>query len=282
MTSALPYAEVIGDPISHSKSPLIHGFWLKHLGIEGEYRATRISEAELAAFLQQRRSDPRWLGCNVTMPLKLAAASLTDEHRSPEHGHEPVNLIIRRGNHLHGTNTDIIGILDPLRNLDRPATLVAGQRRDQPRSAVVLGSGGVLLSVTRALKSLGYRPVTIIARSKEKVDQLLGPERGQWRFLPWGSEIPACDLLVNATPLGMKGQPALPYDSSSVNRGGAVFDMIYDPLLTPLLAEGRARGLRQVDGLQMLVAQAAPSFEQLFGVAPPREHDAELRALLTQ
>jgi shikimate dehydrogenase len=272
MTSGLPYAEVIGDPIAHSKSPLIHKFWLNKRGMTGDYRATCVSEAELPAFLEQRRAEPHWRGCNVTMPLKLAAASHLDAHRSPTRQREPVNLIVREGDQLRGTNTDVVGILDPLRLLLSP---------DEPRSAVVLGSGGVLLSVARVLKSLGYRPVTIVARSEQKVRDLLGEEPKQWRFLPWGAPLPPTDLLVNATPLGMRGQPELPYDASSVNKAGVLFEMIYDPLVTPLLADGRRRGLRLVDGLQMLVAQAAPSFEQLFGAPAPRRHDAELRELLT-
>lgn len=263
MTSGLPYAEVIGDPIDHSKSPLIHKFWLEKLAIDGDYRATRVSEAELASFLQHRRADPAWRGCNVTMPLKLAAADLLNARG-------PVNLIGRHGNELRGDNTDVGGIIEPLRDL---AT--------KPGSAVILGSGGVLLSVLQALEALGFAQVTIVARSETKVRDLVGAGSTHWHFLPWGSPLPASDLLLNATPLGMAGQPALPYDAASVDEGGMLFEMIYNPLVTPLLADARRRGLHCVDGLQMLVSQAAPSFETLFGQPAPRQHDAELRALLT-
>ena len=280
MTSAQPYAEVIGDPIAHSKSPLIHGFWLDKLGIDARYDATRVTAAELPGFLEQRRADPAWRGCNVTMPLKIAAAALLDEHRSPDRVNEPVNLLIKEKGRLIGTNTDVHGVLEPLRMAARPLPGSSWPASDAPRSAVVLGSGGVLLSVTRVLKSLGYRPVTVVARSEEKLRELLDQEGGQLRFVPWGAPLPACDLLVNATPLGMAGQGPLSYDAASVRPDGLVFEMSYDPLVTSLVADARARGLRWIDGLQMLVAQAAPSFERLFGQPAPREHDAELRELL--
>lgn len=263
MTPSLPFAEVIGDPVNHSKSPLIHRFWLEKLGLEGDYRATRVTEAQLPAYLQERRKDPAWRGCNVTMPLKLAAADLLKVGGS-------VNLVARDGEELIGLNTDVIGIIDPLSAFEAPR-----------QSAVVLGSGGVLSSVVQALNRLGYRELTIVARNEDKVRSLLGPGSGDWRFLQWGMPLPACDLLVNATPLGMAGQPALPFHAASVEDGGVLFEMIYNPLITPLLADGKRRGLRCIDGLQMLVAQAAPSFERLFGVSPPRQHDAELRELLT-
>ena len=281
MMSDVPYAEVIGDPIAHSKSPFIHNFWLERLGMAGDYRATRVVADELPEFLKRRRSDALWRGCNVTMPLKLAASALLDEHRSPARLHEPINLILKEGERLCGTNTDVAGVMESLRKViaSPGGALLKPDRGDL--SAVVLGSGGVLLSVTRALKTLGYHAVTVVARSEDKLRGLLAEGAGQLRFLPWGAPLPPSDLLVNATPLGMNGRPLLPYDATSVLPAGVVFEMIYDPLSTPLLQDAAARGLRCVDGLQMLVAQAAPSFEQLFGKPPPREHDDELRKLLT-
>lgn len=267
MTAEVPYAEVIGDPVSHSKSPLIHRFWLEKLGLKGDYRATRVTEGELSAFLRERRDDPTWRGCNVTMPLKLAAASALSESG-------PLNLIVRQGEALIGLNTDVTGIVDPLR------ALMSDPQTYAP-SAVILGSGGVLLSVVQALNTLGFKQLTIVARSRDKVRGLLGSEPAMWRFFPWGAPLPASDLLINATPLGMAGQPPLPYNAASVNEGGVLFEMIYNPLVTALLADGQRRGLHCVDGLQMLVAQAAPSFEKLFGAPAPRQHDAELQALLT-
>lgn len=281
MTPGVPYAEVIGDPVAHSKSPLIHGFWLEKLGLPGAYRATKVRTDELADFLAQRRRDPLWRGCNVTMPLKLAVPAFLDAHRDPSMRDEPVNLVSNDKGRLTGTNTDIVGLLQPLRALDaRRLALIGEERASEPRTAVVLGSGGVLQSVVRALKSLGYRPITIVARNEQKVRSSVGPSSGQVHYQPWGTPLPPCDLLVNATPLGMAGQPPLHYTADALRPEGILFEMIYHPLVTPLLADARARGLRLVDGLQMLVAQAAPSFAQLFGTPPPREHDQELRERL--
>ncbi len=277
-----PYAEVIGDPIGHSKSPLIHNFWLQKLGLAGDYRRTQVRPDELAAFLAQRREDSLWRGCNVTMPLKLAVTPLLDKHRDPAASTEPINLVVRENGCLHGTNTDVFGVLEPLRaRKAQRLKFVGEQGMDEPRRAVVLGSGGVLHSAVRALKSLGYWPITVVARSEAKVRELLGASGAQLPFLTWGSPLPSCYLLVNATPLGMAGHGPLPYDASSVVEGGIVFEMIYQPLVTPLVADARARGRDVVDGLEMLVAQASPSFERLFGAATPRQHDRELRALLT-
>jgi shikimate dehydrogenase len=282
MTAQVPYAEVIGDPVDHSKSPAIHLFWLQKLGMAGDYRRTQVRTGELAAFLAQRRPDPLWRGCNVTMPLKLAVSPLVDDHRDPAAAAEPVNLVVPERGRLRGTNTDVFGVLEPLRALQAQRLAGVGEERAaEPRRAVVLGSGGVLHSVVRALKSLGYWPITVVARSEAKVRCLLGPSGSHIGFLAWGSPLPRCHLLVNATPLGMAGQEPMPYDAGSLLGDGILFEMIYQPLPTPLLADGQARGLATVDGLQMLVAQAAPSFERFFGAPPPRDHDAELRALLT-
>ncbi len=282
MTSGIPYAEVIGDPIAHSKSPLIHKFWLERLGMPGDYRATRVGPGDLADYLENRRRDPLWRGCNVTMPLKLAIPALLDAHRLPEHADEPVNLVTCGVGLLNGTNTDVRGLLDPLRALDQGRlSWICDGAANTPRNAVILGSGGVLHSVVRVVHSLGYRPITVVARSEAKLRALLGAAARDIAYLPWGTPLPASDLLVNATPLGMAGHEAMPYDAGALRKDGILFEMIYLPLVTPLLASARTRGRRVVDGLQMLVAQAAPSFEALFGTAPPREHDSELRALLT-
>ena len=165
MTPDVPYAEVIGDPVEHSKSPLIHHFWLGKLGLRGEYRRTRVGPHELADYLGERRRDSLWRGCNVTMPLKLAVSPLLDAHCDPLATAEPVNLVVPEGGRLHGTNTDIFGIMEPLRAREAQRLAIVGeQRADEPRSAVVLGSGGVLHSAVRALKSLGYCPITVVAR----------------------------------------------------------------------------------------------------------------------
>jgi shikimate dehydrogenase len=146
----------------------------------------------------------------------------------------------------------------------------------------VIGSGGVLFSAITVLSMLGYAPIHVVVRDPRKAEQIAEDYRNvAVRIVPWGSPLPPCALLINATPMGMRGQSPLPYDPASVTEGGIVFDMVYDPVETPLLAAARARGLRVIDGLQMLVGQAAVGFEFFFGAAAPRAFDWELRERLT-
>jgi shikimate dehydrogenase len=196
---------------------------------------------------------------------------------------EPVNLAVAKEGAIHGFNTDIHGLMEPLVALQPERLDLSGRtQKEQTLTAVVLGAGGVLYSVAWVLMSLGYNPIILVARSREKVERFLErADRRQFGVLPWGDPLPSCDLLVNATPLGMEGQGRMPYDASSVRAGGIVFEMLYHPLETCLLADARARGLRCIDGLQMLLGQAAPSFQLLFGAPAPRQHDQELRELLT-
>lgn len=282
MTAGLPYAEVIGDPIGHSKSPLIHNFWLRKLGIEAEYRATRVSAEDLRDFLEQRRGDPAWRGCNVTMPHKLEVLRIVSGGvMSPDLAIQGANLIFPGKPRLRAANTDLTGIVVPLMKCEQ-------ERPDRGRHkrVVVLGAGGVLFSLFQALRIMQgdrYSSTVIVARNPVRVEaaRILMP-LVDIRHLPWGEELPECDLLVNATPLGMSGFDRNPYDAACLaERDGILFEMIYHPSETVLVADARRRGLRIVDGLDMLLNQAGPSFNSLFGVPPPPEHDAELRALLT-
>lgn len=278
MTSEIPYAEVIGDPVAHSLSPAIHRFWLEKLGLEGDYRATRVTPDQLGDYFALRRKDACWRGCNITMPLKLAALAHVHKAQDPTFSPEPVNVAVPRDDLTIGFNTDVFGVMEPLSALGfEPSPTV-----HEARTAVVLGAGGALYPVVWTLLSLGFANIFLVARDPEKVQAYLGSRSGttishRW----WGHPLPKCNLLVNATPLGMKEFDALPYDTSSVEPGGVVFDLVYDPLETALLRDARQRDLWTVDGLQMLVAQAAPSFAKFFGRSPPRQFDGELRALLT-
>lgn len=278
-----PYAEVIGDPIGHSKSPAIHRFWLEKLKLGGDYRAVRVTPPELADYFRSRAEDPDWRGCNITMPHKLAALAHVHKHRDPSFPPEPINVAAPLRGRIEGLNTDPQGLLEPLLALDAGRLDGTGRRRQgSPRTAVVLGAGGVFYSVAQVLMTLGYDPIVAVVRDRTRIDAFLArADRRQFAVLPWGEPLPPCDLLVNATPLGMAGQGALSYAAGSVRSGGVVFDMVYDPLETGLLADARERGLKTADGLQMLVAQAAPAFQLFFGSPAPREHDRELRERLT-
>jgi shikimate dehydrogenase len=276
--AARPYAEVIGDPISHSKSPMIHGFWLTRLGIDAEYRACHVRSSELADFLARRRDDADWRGCNVTVPHKEAIARLIDQCDAKASAIGAVNTIVRHSDgRLHGSNTDIDGVADAVGALP-----LAG------RVAVVIGSGGAARSALAFLAAQDCAAVRILARSSEKARKAAADCGVDADILPFSSgshALAGASLVINATQLGMVNQqemPAFVLDELASLAGDAlVFDMVYAPLATDLLKAAKARGARTADGLLMLVGQAAVAFERLFGRTPPREHDAELRALLT-
>jgi len=264
------YAEVIGDPIAHSKSPLIHGFWLEALGIEAEYRATHVTPDGLAAYFAKRRADPDWLGCNVTIPHKEAALAFVEDRGDVLSSIGAINTVFRDSGEIVGTNTDAAGFYAPIAGLD-----LAG------KPVVVIGAGGAARAILFALSRLGVGRVTLLSRNPLKGAALLAHFGLKGEALKLDAPLPPAALLVNATSLGMKGQPPLEIDLSQLPDDAVVYDIVYAPLETPLLAAARARDLHTVDGLEMLVGQAALAFELFFDAAPPRDRDDELRELLT-
>ena len=268
MTQA--YAEVIGDPIAHSKSPLIHGFWLEKLGIAADYRATRVAPDDLASFFAARADDPVWRGCNVTVPHKVAALDHVPDPGGLRASIGAINTVFRDdGGALVGTNTDAAGFVSPIAGLD-----LAG------RPVAVVGAGGAARAVLFALARLGVGRVTLLNRTPLKGAALLAQFGLKGDALPLTARLPAAGLLVNTSALGMAGQPPLDLDLSPLPDDAVVYDIVYAPLETPLLAAAAARGLDTVDGLEMLVGQAALAFELFFGAAPPRDNDEELRERL--
>jgi shikimate dehydrogenase len=282
----VPYAEVIGDPIAHSKSPIIHGFWLEKLGIVGAYRRMLVSRGELPAFLAARRSDPDWRGCNLTMPHKQDALALIGAVDSAAERIGAVNTVVPEGlTPETGFNTDAAGFLEPLRPLLAQRHLF--------KMARVLGAGGAARAVVDALRGAGFALV-VAARRVEEAQRLIDghdpdfnhavalehfAEPTDFRF---DDRRGILDLVVNTTPLGMAGKPPLALDFSHVPPGALIYDIVYNPLETPLLAEARARGHQTIDGLSMLIGQAAVAFEHFFGAPAPRQFDAELRERLTR
>jgi shikimate dehydrogenase len=273
-TPQRPYAEVIGDPIAHSKSPLIHRFWLDALGIDGDYRATRVAPDDLAAFFAARASDPHWRGCNITVPHKVEALGHVADPGGVRASIGAINTVFRQGSEeggaLAGTNTDAAGFWSPIGDLD-----LTGQ------PVTVIGAGGAARAILWALARVGVGKVTVLNRNPLKAAALLSSFGLKGQALPLTPAVPPAALLVNATSLGMTGQPPLDLDLSALPDEAVVYDIVYAPLETPLLAAARARGLDTVDGLEMLIAQAAVAFAILFGAEPPRDRDDELRALLT-
>lgn len=268
----LPYAEVIGDPIEHSKSPIIHNFWLEKLGIEAEYRKTHVLPAELAAYFLKRRADPDWLGCNVTIPHKIAVMDFVEDPGEVRKHIGAMNTIAcETAGPLIGTNTDAGGFLVPLQRL-----------KWRGKSALVIGAGGAARAIVFALVQIGVPTITIMARDAAKAQALLDHAGIKGNVIAMTDPVPPVDLVVNCTSLGMKGQGPLDIDLSPLPKTAVVYDIVYNPLETPLLAQARALGLTAIDGLEMLIGQAALAFDIFFDAPAPREHDAELRALLEQ
>lgn len=264
------YAEVIGDPIAHSKSPLIHGFWLEALGIDAEYRATRVAPEGLAAYFEARRADPAWRGCNITIPYKQAALDLVEDRGDVRSTIGAINTVVRaEDGALIGTNTDAGGFYAPIAGLDL-----------EGRHAVVIGAGGGARAILFALSRIGIGRVTILNRNVLKAAALLSSFGIKGDAVPLGAPLPPADLLVNASALGMTGQPPLEIDLAPLPEHAVVYDIVYAPLETELLAQARDRGLDTVDGLEMLVGQAALAFELFFDAEPPRDRDEALRELL--
>lgn len=274
----LPYAEVIGDPIAHSKSPLIHGFWLDRLGIAASYGKSHVRGDALAAFFTERHADPAWRGCNVTLPHKEAVAPFLDAIDPQAAALGAVNTIYRGSEGaLVGTNTDVNGVADALAGHD-----LAG------RVAVVLGTGGAAKAAFAQLAQHGCSDVRVLARSPDKALRSAAACGLAVTALPFTAATGAfagAAAAINATQLGMAGQEAMPgfvlEEIATMAAQALVFDMVYVPLETELLMAARRLGHSTADGLTMLIGQAAVAFEKFFGQQPPREADAELRAILT-
>jgi shikimate dehydrogenase len=277
-----PYAEVIGDPIYQSKSPLIHNFWLDKRQIDAEYRATRVRSEDLAAYLADRRTDPLWRGCNVTIPHKQAVLPLIDAPLSTATKVGAVNCIYRGrstllGASLGGENSDVEGVRE---------ALDLGNR--EPGIACLIGAGGAARAALHALDLAGVDELRLLARRPEQAQILLddmGLAGSVHRLGHANAALADATTIINASPMGMTGKqrmdPAILDALPLTSPDALVFDMVYAPLETELLARARAVGRHAVDGLTMLIGQADLAFGLFFNAGAPRECDAELRRLLT-
>ena len=266
-------AGVVGWPISHSRSPLIHRRWLAELGIAGSYELFAAPPGEFAQFVSRIGRDGL-IGSNVTTPYKEAAFALCDRRTAVAERLGAVNTLWRADGLLWGDNTDVEGFLA---NMDE--TLPGWAAKTD--SAIVVGAGGAARAIVYALRSRGFRRIAIVNRTEARAVALaeeFAPvaEARPWSDLPlWLSET---DLLVNASALGMIGRPPLDLPVSLLPERAVVADIVYVPLRTPLIEAARGRGMRAVEGLGMLLHQAAPAFARWFG-ARPRVTEA-LRALV--
>jgi shikimate dehydrogenase len=263
---------VIGWPIKHSRSPIIHNYWLKQHGLEGSYDKREVEPQTLPAFIAGLGGD--FAGCNVTVPHKETALQLLNHIDATAHAVGAVNTIWADGKTIRGTNTDVEGFLS---NLDYAAP---GWDR-LPLKAVVLGAGGAARAVVYGLIARGAADIAIVNRSVDRAEDLARDLGGNSRAVK-PSDLPAllsaATLLVNATSLGMQGKPALEISLDGLNPSALVTDLVYVPLRTALLDDAAARGHQTVDGLGMLLHQAVPGFEKWFGVRP--EVTPELRRLV--
>jgi len=261
------YAEVIGDPIDHSLSPIIHSFWLAALGIDAGYGRRKVGRSDLPAYLKEKRIDRNWCGSNVTMPLKLDAVSLADEATDRAVTAGAANVLMMRKGRLVAANTDVGAIAILLSRLH--------ESKARMGSVTLLGNGGAARAALVALKLVGITAVRIQAWDLGAAYKLAIEFGLDAEPTPLTATIES-DGLINATPLGMPGMDCLNCELGHMPAAGWVFDMVTDPLETPLLEAARARGLKMVGGLDMLVEQAATSFKLFFDRDAPRDRDSEL------
>ena len=265
---------VVGDPIAHSRSPRLHGHWLMRHRIDGHYVPLRVAPADLGATLALL---PRlgFAGVNVTLPHKEAAFSLATEWTSRARLIGAANTItfLPGGGFLADT-TDGAGFVASLAQ-EAPSW-------DRSRPALVIGAGGAAAGIAAALREEGTSAVIVANRSLPRAEALAARLGQPVTALPWAA-IPEAmadaGLLVNATSLGMAGQPPLPLDLGPLPPDAVVADIVYAPLVTPLVAAARARGLVAVGGLGMLLHQAVPGFARWFGTVPAVD-EALRRAVL--
>lgn len=274
LTGAARIAGVMGHPVTHSLSPRLHGHWLRRHGIDGAYVPLPVAPADLEAAL---RVLPKlgFRGVNLTIPHKVDAFAVVDRATETARRIGAINtVVVEADGSLSGDNTDAFGFM---------ANLGDGAPGWQPAAgpAVVLGAGGAARAVVVALQEAGVREIRLINRTRARAERLaedLGPGL---EVVTWAERAAALDgaaVLVNTTSLGMHGQPSLDLTLHALPEHALVTDIVYVPLETALLAVARARGLRTVDGLGMLLHQGRPGFEAWFGHDPAV--DQELRAVV--
>lgn len=255
---------VIGWPVEHSRSPVIHRYWLNEYGIDGAYEKEAVKPADLGRFLQEL-SGHGYVGANVTLPHKEAALGAAGAADAAALAIGAANTLwLDEKGALHASNTDAYGFVT---NLDAEAP----QWNEGVGLAMVLGAGGAARAILYGLLAAGVPRILLANRTKTKAETLARVFGPQIEVIDWeerAAKLSACGLLINSTSLGMTGQPPLDIDISALPGSAIVADIVYAPLLTRLLVEAAKRGNTVVDGLGMLLHQAVPGFERWFGVRP--------------
>ncbi len=254
---------VIGWPISHSRSPLIHGYWIRQHGLEAGYERIPVEPASLEAFVLSL-AEQGYAGCNVTIPHKENAFRIVNEADEASKKLGAVNTIYVRDGQLMGTNTDGEGFLNSLA-AGAPHLSLKGKR------AVILGAGGAAAAIAAALIDKGIGEAILVNRTLERagiIRQRLGNAIVPLAWSARSEALADCGLLINTTPLGMTGQPALDISLERLSITAVVADIVYTPLRTNLLLDAAGRGHTVVEGLGMLLHQAVRGFELWFGIRP--------------
>jgi shikimate dehydrogenase len=261
-------AFVVGHPIKHSRSPLIHGYWLRQHGLDGSYERIDVAPDDFDKFLRSFRALG-FSGGNVTIPHKEAAFAAVDRRTGRAERVGAVNTIWFEDTVLWGDNTDVAGFVD---NLD--ANLGTGWAQTVG-TVLVIGAGGAARAVIAGLQDRAFERIVVVNRTPAKAHELVaalsrpdGPPLEVASFAEGQDLVGLAGLIVNTTSLGMEGQPALDLDLAEARADAIVTDIVYVPLKTPLLRAAESRGLRTVTGLGMLLHQAVPGFARWFGVTP--------------
>jgi shikimate dehydrogenase len=255
---------VIGWPVEHSRSPLIHRYWLGKYGIEGAYEKEAVDPKDLGQFLGSLAARG-YVGANVTLPHKEAALRLAAVADEAARAIGAANTLwLDHAGRLCASNTDAYGFIT---NLDAQAP----GWNERRRPVMVLGAGGAARAILHGLLAEGATRILLANRTRERAETLAQAFGAAVEVFDWSDRnraLVGCGLLVNATSLGMTGKAGLDIDLAALPRDAVVADIVYSPLETPLLAAARGRGNRVVDGLGMLLHQAVPGFEHWFGVRP--------------
>lgn len=258
-------AGVIGWPVAHSLSPVLHGFWLKQYGIDGSYEKIPAAPEEFAATIARLRAEG-YAGVNVTVPHKEAAFALADSNDAVAKSAGATNLLVFGPDGISGRNTDAYGLA---------ASLQENIGRQEGREAVLLGAGGAARGAILSLDQLGVGTIHLRARDGAKAHKLASSlaQHVKAKIAPgalsdWSAVARDAVLVVNSTSAGMEGNPPLHLDLSVLPKDAAICDIVYNPLETQLLKDAKASGRKTIDGLGMLMHQAVPSFEAFFGQRP--------------
>jgi shikimate dehydrogenase len=268
----IPRACIMGHPVAHSRSPMLHGYWLRTLGIGGAYELADIPPEKFEGFFRTLKANG-YVGGNITIPHKEAAYRLVDRRERAADAIGAVNTVWYEGDALIGGNTDWLGIVGSLDDI-HPGWDAS------PGKVVVLGAGGSARASVFAFLERGYS-VAIVNRTRERAEALaaaFGAKASAHGFAELPGLLGGADVLINNTSLGMAGKPALEIELGALKDSAIVYDVVYVPLETALLKAAKARGHRTVDGLSMLLYQAVVGFSHWFGVTP--KVTAEQRAIL--